>query len=244
MDIHVGWGSSTDIAQATKKDQMAVISERFAYVYVLAPRTACTSIGIELVRHFAGEWLPSEDFKSAEGDLLVPRKHSTLHQLMANDLLTPSARAKKLVFTAVRNPFDSLVSLWLKQATAYQHLLDDPDSFIHHQPGFKQGVIFARDHSFPEWVRYRFEDRVANGPRHMYQPFIQGADVIMRYENLQDDFNQVLRRVGASAEGHRIPMLNETVGRAADYRVYYNDYSRDLIGEIFAKDLERFGYSF
>lgn len=223
---------------------MAVISNEFGYLYVLAPRTACTSISVELVRHFAGEWIPKRDMKSSDGRLVVPRKHSSLDQLLNHGLITASERKSKLVFTAVRNPFDSLVSLWHKQATAYQPLLDDPESFIHHQSGFKQDVLYAGSHSFPDWVRYRFEDRRHDGPKHLYGRFIRGADLIMKYESLQQDFDQVLSTVGASDEGHRIPVVNKTSGRAADYRAYYDDYSRDLIAEIFAKDLEHFGYSF
>lgn len=223
---------------------MAVISKRLGYLFIMAPRTACTTIGLELIRHFDGEWFPAEDVLSNSGVLIVPRKHSTVPQLLGAGIVDEAELAAKTVFTTVRNPFDSLVSLWHKQANAYQPLLDDPESFIHKQPDFKRDVIVARDQSFSEWIEYRFAPALEKTPRHLYAGFINRADIVMRYENLQEDFDDVLQKLGAAVTSHEIPIFNTTEGRERDYRQYYDSRAVDLVSRVFAKDLERFGYEF
>ena len=75
----------------------------------------------------------------------------------------------------------------------------------------------------------------------MYRQFIDGADVVMRYERLQADLDGVLTRLGLAPI--EIPRRNVTPTKG-DYRSYYDDTSREAVGARFALDLDRFGYEF
>lgn len=189
-----------------------------------------------------GTWLPERDVKDDEGQVLIERKHSTLQSLLTHRLLDEEEAAGLLKFCAVRNPFDSLVSLYTKLRDQYVPLLENPDSFVHRAPGFVDDIHFVRDHSFSDWVLRKYKPLDDGNRHHLYGPFIRGMDVVVHYEELQTAVNEVLERVGA--EPVEIPTLNITEGREPDYRPYYSRRARRLVSRVFAADLERFGYAF
>lgn len=75
------------------------------------------------------------------------------------------------------------------------------------------------------WV-YDMDDRVI-------------VDYVGRYETLEADFEEVKSHLSLDLE---LPRLNTT--RHRDYRSYYSDATRDRVGELWAVDVENFGYSF
>jgi hypothetical protein len=75
----------------------------------------------------------------------------------------------------------------------------------------------------------------------MYGGFLRGADHVLRFEHLQDDFDVVLGELGLPAT--EIPTWNVTEAKGG-YRDYYDDATRDVVGHVFAPDLRRFGYRF
>ncbi|HEX9891561.1 MAG TPA: sulfotransferase family 2 domain-containing protein, partial [Actinomycetota bacterium] len=112
-------------------------------------------------------------------------------------------------------------------------------------------IELASRHSFEGWVERTFRlggvrSRVVRryrSPGHLYQGYIDGADFLMRYERLQDDFDQALRHVGIDRP-IEIPQTNVTAGRHPDHRSYYTPRARAIVEKVFEPDLERFGYSF
>jgi hypothetical protein len=59
------------------------------------------------------------------------------------------------------------------------------------------------------------------------------------YESLAADFARAARSAGIDAE---LPHLNRS--KHYDYRSYYNDYTRELVGTHFEPDVSMFGYTF
>lgn len=222
---------------------MAVLSKRHRYLFIMAPRTGCTALSVHLVKNLEGAWFPPEDLKDGQGQVIAERKHSTLAQLRRAGLVDQERIDQLLVFTSVRNPFDSLVSLHAKLTNQYVPLLDDPDAFIHRKPKMLEDLHFARDHSFSEWIVWKYGSLEADPSRHLYGGFIHGVDRIMRFERLQHDFDEVMAEVGVT-EGTEIPVLNVTEGRPESYRDQYDDPARRTVERVFAADLERFGYAF
>lgn len=223
---------------------MAVISDEHDYLFVMAPRTACTALGNLLVEELDGRWIPPEDILDDDGHILVQRKHSTVPDLVDNGVI-PIDRARELFkFTTVRNPFDSLVSLWVKKRGRYQELLDDPDSFVNRIPGFADDIRFVRDHTFTEWIDREFGDILDGRPRHLYSSFINSVDHIMKFERLQQDFDEVVREHLGLDRRVEIPVHNTTDERDPEYRDYYTPKARRIVERVFRADLERFGYRF
>lgn len=222
---------------------MAVLSRRVGYLYLAAPRTGCTAVGDILCKERFGHWFPEHDVTDEDDKVVVPRKHTTVTELVDHGLLSKQGLENLFVFTAVRNPFDSLLSLWVKKRTTYQPLLDDPDSFVHWDPNFAEDMEFVRDHTFSEWIERQYA-RFENGGRRrqLYSPFLRRVDHVMRYERLQSDLDAVLTHLGS--EPIEIPLLNPTEGRDSDYRTHYTPRARQIIETVFAADLEQFRYSY
>ncbi|HJR19397.1 MAG TPA: sulfotransferase family 2 domain-containing protein [Actinomycetota bacterium] len=228
---------------------MAFISHPYRFLFVMSPRTGCTSIAYGvIVPHLEGTRVPWKDILDDDGKLLVDSKHSTIPDLLYYGLVSAQDIAALFKVCAVRNPFDSLVSLFVKTQTTYSKLVDDPNSFLHKKPGALEDVRRAADLSFSDWVKDRYlpggrmERLRAVRPRHMYERYLKRVDHIMRFERLHEDLDEVLAKIGAPT-GMELANINPTP-RAADYRSYYTDEARKIVEQVFRPDLERFGYRF
>lgn len=223
---------------------MAVLCRALGLLFVLNPATGSTAIARLLVDRFGGEWLPAQDGP------VVPRKHSTLAELLAAGLLSPDARSKLCVATTVRNPYDRLVSIHAKRRGIPDEQLARPDFYMNRQSGGERAeeVRWIRDHDFRAWIRRRFVRNWAlrtllGRPPSVYERYVEGVDVVMRYERLQQDFDALIRRLGA--EPVPIPRVNVSRERIRrDYREEYDRVSRLLVRIGQRRDLERFGYGF
>lgn len=227
---------------------MAIICRSHGLLFIMAPRTGSTAIGDLLCDRLHGEFLPKTDVVDTQGVAVLRHKHNTLRDLFNHGLLTPQEKARLFTFTCVRNPFDSLVSLYVKLSTTYQYLLEDKASFIHRDPGYIEDMNWCRTHSFDDWIKRRYAPRrvlrfFRRKPRaSMFSRYTDGADYVMRFERLQEGFDEVLRRAGL--ERLVIPVINTTPDRVSDYRRYYTPESRRLVESALSEDLKRYEYTF
>lgn len=68
-------------------------------------------------------------------------------------------------------------------------------------------------------------------------------DFVGRYEALEAGFATVLSAVGLTSHV-TLPVTNVSKAKAQDYRSYYSDESRELIGSWYAREIDDFGYQF
>ena len=224
---------------------MALISHRYKFLYFLNPRTASTATSMFLKEIAEGESIPQENILDEGGKILVPSKHTRLDQLVKHGLINDEIRQTYLKFVTVRNPFDSVVSLWAKLNNDYVALLENKNSWVHKKPDYKKRLEASIGLSFPEWVRLQHKERIETGATaNANGPFIRNMDVTLRFESLQEDFSKVAERLGLPGD-HILPKKNVTQGRSnSDYRQYYDDETREIIATVFAPELEKLGYEF
>lgn len=227
---------------------MAIICRDHRLLFIMAPRTGCTALGRLLKERLGAENLPAQALLNEDGSYRLEGKHATLRQLLSHGLLNPEERRALFVFTCVRNPFDSLVSLYMKKADHYQPLLADPSTWVHRVPGYAKDMEYCRTHTFEQWITKKYSvsalDRLlGRRKRSLAAPFTEGVDFVMRFEQLNEDFHQVLQRAGIT---HRIdiPLYNATPSRDRDYRTYYTPRARRAVEYTFEPDLRRYSYSF
>ncbi len=229
---------------------MAIICRKFKLLFILTPRTGSSAVATALCHELEGEYLPAQDIVGESGRIAVPRKHTTLAQLERHGLMPPDERRNVFVFTCVRNPFDTLVSFYIKKAITYQPLLDNPNSFVHRIPGYVEDMRWAREHTFDEWIVRRYVPRLRDrffgrrgGPRSLFSTYVKGVDAVMRFEHLQADLDRVLQQAGVT-QRVLVPSFNVTTERGRDYRKYYSDRTRRIVESRFAEDLREYGYEF
>jgi hypothetical protein len=161
--------------------------------------------------------------------------HTSLEQYLY--IFEPKAIASYFKFTIVRNPWDRLVSAFyfLKKGGfndsnkkwAEENLghFEDFGSFV------KQWVnkenIWKYGHFKPQY--YYITD-----PGNKIK-----LDYIAFFENIDDDFSYITKRIGKICKlGH------ENITQRKDYQCYYNDETRQIVSEAYAKDIELLSYNF
>ena len=157
------------------------------------------------------------------------RRHRTARELQLEygELWT-----KKFRFSIVRNPWDRVVSHY------------------HYRVKTNESGLADEQLAFRDWVILAYQE---NNPKYCDKPKQFGAqwnwlidesgncivDYIMRFENLEEDFNALCRRINRRAS---LPHLNSS--DHADYRSYFDDETKEIIAGRFKVDLEKFGYEF
>ncbi|MCB1775059.1 MAG: sulfotransferase family 2 domain-containing protein [Gammaproteobacteria bacterium] len=130
-------------------------------------------------------------------------------------------------FSIVRNPWDRLVSMW---ATGWwwgatTHLKGkEPPSFQHFLM-----TLQPHPHEF-----YR--------SLHYHEILDEPLDAIIRFENLEAGFEQLMNSVNVNGEAVQLPHVQRRA-RAA-YSDYYDDATRQLVAERYSRDIAAFGYEF
>ena len=228
---------------------MAIICREYGILFLMSPRTGCTALGQALINELKGEYLPQKSIFDKKGFFKVQNKHCSLKELITNNILTEKEASSLIKFASVRNPFDSLVSLYEKKRNKYSSLKLDPESWVYKVPGYVEDMEYCEKHPFTQWVIKRYYKRyikktIIPFPGFtMYEKFTEQADFILKFESLQEDFSDFLKRIKIDKE-ITIPKINQTSGRKLDYRCYYDSISRHIVKHAFREDFQRYNYSF
>lgn len=136
----------------------------------------------------------------------------------------PAEERRYFVFSAVRNPFDRLISAWrYLKSTRDRPLLD----VLLNPP--REG------HDFRHLTRTQVSLLREQKSRKLI------TDDLIRYERCQEDFDRVRRRLNLPP--FRLPVMNVS-NRGPDYRIYFDTQTRALAEEMYMEDLLTFGYRF
>tara|TARA_B100001989_G_scaffold113698_1_gene79762 strand:- start:3326 stop:3874 length:549 start_codon:yes stop_codon:yes gene_type:complete len=133
-------------------------------------------------------------------------------------------------FAFTRNPWDRFVSafFYLEQGGMFEN---DRKSYNKYINGL----------SFTEFVLKYQSDRIRIAHFSEQHLWLDGnLSFIGKVENFQEDFNTVCDKIGIAKR--QLPKKNKS--KHAHYTEYYNDETRGIIAEKYAKDIERFGYKF
>lgn len=202
-----------------------IIGREARYLFVEVPNTASTAIAGELSKFYGGE--------------RVLHKHATYGEF----LRTPEARSGRyFVFSTVRHPLDAVLTVYFKLRSNHRgrftnpRLRDTPSVTASHieQFEFAQGGA-----EFPEYFR-KYRTSVYNN---YYLLLHDRFDYVMRFERLQEDFSEVLRRVGVE-QVRPIPMLNKTGGKTGSFWDYYSPDIRAQAMRLYWPYMRQWGYEF
>ena len=197
---------------------MTIISDDKKFIFVHIPKTGGTSISSVLKEY-------SEPHNIKKWYVRSSSNHLTSEKIVAQ-LENPSTYCK---FAVVRNPFDLCVSIW-----AYKIMSGWPQNV-----GFKEFMLFAHNHQkHPQLKAIRpLFDGGQTSWTHIKGK--QVVDVILKFENLKEDFKKVTERLGLVDVC--LPKLNQTSHR--HFSSYYDKETIQLVQQTFCHDWDTFGYS-
>jgi len=203
-----------------------MISYEHKCIFVHIPKTGGTSV--------------EKVFPNGVLRLLNKRRdqHPTLSWYKQNE---PGIYETYFKFSVCRNPYDKMVSEY------YWHTNDPLNQF----KGLFKGLSFRDfldsffrvdsnffDFFYKGWFDKHFETHRI--PQIKFLDPLSELDFAIRFENLQEDFNIVCDKIGIPRQ--RLPHKNKT--KHKPYAEYYDEETKQIIAEKYAKDIEYFGYEF
>lgn len=227
-------------------------SEHFNFVHIAIPKTGTTSVvraliqlhtmhggNISLYREFV-----DAAFRARYGlDRLNDRQPGRAKHLSAEQLrlvLGEERYDAAFRFTFVRNP-------WARAVSRYRF------SHISNKPPLRERVtrrnVSRSFHrlDFKDWLRQkaRSAERKGGSRNQLDKLIDQNGDLLVNFigklERVQDDFAAVCKTIGV--EPIPVPHVNATA-RNKPYTEYYDDACRDMVAELYRRDIEAFGYEF
>ena len=125
-------------------------------------------------------------------------------------------------FGFVRNPWDRLLSGYSYKKDNINK--EDFNNFVEGINGNKLHHVF---YLVPQWM-YLCDD---------HKRLL--VDFVGRYENLQEDWEKVCKKLGMYED-----LEQHNMGKQLLYKEYYTDESREKVAELYREDIEIFGYKY
>ncbi len=202
-----------------------MISKKHKATFIHIPKTGGSTISAVLSQN-SFKRLPErikEHKNRATNPLEWTIKHSRIDDLEMQ-------YQNNFCFAFVRNPWDLMVSsfhYWtqnvkLRSRKDYGHNLKIK--------GFKAFIVSHSSYINECYHRNKGQLYWLNNK----------VNFIGRFENLQEDFNIACDKIGIAHQ--KLPFSNKT--KHKHYTEYYDDETKNIVTEKYAKDIEYFGYEF
>ncbi len=199
-----------------------MISDEYKFVFILLPKTGTTSIVRSI--HKLGNKVDKNKFWAAE-------KH---YDKIENNHLD------YLKVATCRNPYSRCISIWKYWNSRFNQIKAPTVSFPYFMSRFlkiKNNTI----NTFGILEEIHFTSLV-EGVSLATGGILSHIDIDfwIKFESLQEDFNIFLDKTGL--QRRQLPHKNATQHR--HYVEYYDDETREIVAEKYAKDINYFGYKF
>ena len=250
---------------------MTVVSHAYKFIFICPRKTAGTSIQVAFSRcagandivGFDGS-VKAFDRRVDEDDFDAVRALRDATKRYGQHSLPDAVREEVgervwneyFKFTVARNPWDLLVSyLYSKFGPSYWHdiwwtgrpplefLRNLPRAFLLHwlRAAFRRG---CRKETVETILRECLFDDVEQIPRFYFSRGAPYADRVIRFENLQQDYNAVCGELGLPLRSLPRTNTKPRSKEGAHYRDYYTDFSREYMAALCRPMTDAFGYRF
>jgi hypothetical protein len=222
---------------------MAILCREAGLLLIQAPHTGSTSLGTLLRERLGGEMLVPARVRDDRGRIVLRQKHQTLAELIEAGLVTLEQRAGLLVVVGVRDPFDLVFTEYARNREA--GAIPAPERLL------RRVGLLGPEYSpadFERFVRRRYAPgrllRLLGRRPFVPVDWTEGTDHVIRFERMQADLDEALRRVGVT-ETPPIPHRNPTSSRRdVHYADLYTPAARAIVERAYRRELDRFGYAF
>jgi hypothetical protein len=203
-----------------------IISHKHKYIFVELQRTASGAVRKELIDNYFGEEILNKN-----------TGYHTFYKSAAPE------EKKYFVFSGVRNPLDRTISF-------YEKLKNDPRSYISNIEYKKKKSLaekyFLKQHKFIKESNATFSQYLK---KFYYFPYDDRSclshynfDYVYRFENLQNDFKEILSRLGIT-QVRPLPVVHKTKSKSSNISDYLDDEGKKHAIRIFGPFMEKWNYS-
>ena len=206
-----------------------IISHKHKFIFIAIPKTGTHAIRFALREHMGEEDEEQVGLfvkKKLKYESLSKINHGHISCIQAREALGEQVWNNYFKFTFVRNPWDRYISFC---------------SFIHREnPKFQKT---------PELFLRRMIDKPEIRQRILFRPQVELicdnnniplVDFIGKYENLQEDYDKICKKIGVSSQV--LEQLNASNHKP--FREYYNDSLFQKVNEFYNLDISTFNYTF
>ena len=205
-----------------------MINEKNKFIFIHIPKCGGTSI----------EFLLKNDSRMINGwseKNKVFIQHCTILQLKQ---LYNIKLDNYFSFTFCRNPWDKAVSdykSWFKSTCPFRDIVKDTTlkDYLLCRNGYERINHLENSLGRGDHFRSQYEYIIDEHRK----PII---DYVGKFETYQADFNTVCDKIGIPKQ--KLPHKNKTNHK--HYTEYYDEETREIVAERYAKDIEYFGYKF
>jgi hypothetical protein len=190
-----------------------ILSENHSYLFIELPHTGSTAISTELCENYDGE--------------RILKKHALFHEFQG----IATKGKKYFVFSCIRNPLDEVVSTYFKFKT---------DQITDRHRASLQRADFAQNSNsnYPAYLKQFYKFPYDNWSCLAHKQF----DYVIRFENLQSDFQTVLGKIGLEQK-RPLPVVNAT-NQKKHYLTYYSPEIYVYAKYVFGPFMKRWDYAF
>lgn len=208
-----------------KQARPVCYSSSLKYVFIHIPKCAGSSIHVALRKLHERASLPID-----------PRRYHKHAKAVDVRRVLGKTWIDCFKFSFVRNPWDLMVSSyhwWLEYAGQF-HALAEQAAAVRSLGSFER---FVGSPSGSDMLNEQHG-------RDLLDWLEDDTDIIVdfvgRYENLDPDWRHICEALKVDV----VPLTRENRVERADYRSFYNDRSRAVVADRFARTIAHFGYEF
>lgn len=229
-----------------------IISHSHKFIFIKSLKTAGTSVEAALSNHCGGNdvVVPINDFghnRDEKGEFVHRAMNADeFYRKIGQHVDAPTIKAREpaeiwnnyFKFSITRNPWDRALSyfFWDKR----QDPALKPRKRFYHYLGVPFDEFAIVKNQFTEFVKSR---SLENNDRFYCIDDQLCVDFVIRYESLEEDYNEVCRRIGIPVTG--LPHLKTGIRQERrSISDYYDNETRDIVAQLHRNDLRFFGYQF
>lgn len=216
-----------------------IVSNKYKYVFVKTRKTAGTSIQVALWK-YRGEQdstapLPGVKNFQVQNPIGNLGSHTTAKKI--RNKIGLDKWKEYFTFAFERNPWDKVVSAYWHQCSRGLTMEFIPFCIKAAENSVKKGIKFStypphKVRAFPiDWDKYTDNNNVI-------------VDFIGRYENLTKDLQFICDKLKIPWDGKLTRELGNYRKDKRSYKDYYNNHTKELVENLFKKEIDFFGYTF
>jgi hypothetical protein len=162
-----------------RKGEKVIISHEYRYLFIEIPLTGSWAIRNELCQYYGGS--------------PILHKHASLPEFRK---IANKDERDYFAFATVRNPLDEVVSRYFKLRSNYKQVFSGPEAVKANLSDYsdleKYSFLHATDATFADYFQ-KYHQHTFSG---IIDFSASGLDYVIRFAHLQEDFAEVLRRLG------------------------------------------------